>query len=137
LAWGGGTRQANQQGNQALLLLAGAGAAGDEFLASGRRLWLLPTGLCLAWMAFSIVRAYLWSRPQPWPDWVWPSGWERSGGSIIFLLGIALILAVPLAMGALHLLQWLRPENAVFFSWTAAVLLYFLWRRPRLEGAAP
>jgi signal transduction histidine kinase len=122
--------------NRAILLLGGAGAAGQQFSASGRRVWMLSGVLCLALMVFEMVRLYRWSRPYSWPHWVWPTGWERSGRSAIFLIGIALILAVPLAMGGLRLLLWLRPEVAGFLSLSAAVLLYFLWRRPRRQGAS-
>jgi signal transduction histidine kinase len=122
--------------NQALLLLAGGWAASQELLASGRRIWMLPAGICLVLMVFEMVRLYRRSRPRQWPHWVWPFGWERSGGSLIFLIGIAVILAVPLSMGGLQLLRLLRPENAGFLSLGAAVLLYFLWRRPRPEGTA-
>ena len=103
-------------------LLAQGGAAWE------RAAWTVALCACLALAAVEAVRFYRWSRPFSRPSWVWPSGWERSGGALAFLIGIALALAVPLAM----LLRGLRPEQGGLAVLGTLVLLYCLWRRPRL-----
>ncbi len=121
--------------NRALLLWGGGLAAGQELLASRGPMWMLAGLLCLALAVFETARYHRWSRPRPWPAWVWPSGWERPGCSAIFLAAIALALAVPLSMGSLRLLLW-QPDSSGALFLSLAAFVYLLWRRPRQEGAA-
>jgi hypothetical protein len=85
-------------------------------------------------MAAEMVRAYRESRPRPWPRWVWPSGWERSGYSIAFLVGIACALAVPVSAAGMALVFRLQAVQIQFLALAALVAAYFLWRLPNPEG---
>lgn len=87
-------------------------------------------------MAVEMVRAYRESRPRPWPRWVWPSGWERPGCSIAFLIGIACALSVPLSAAGMMLIFRLQPAQISFLALGALTVAYLLWRRPRTEGAS-
>jgi len=85
-----------------------------------------------------MARAYRCSRPLRLPavKWSWPSGWERFGSPYGFLLGIAAVLTVPLVGIGRELLGPLDPSLLLFFASWMAVGTFFLWRRPRTEGAS-
>jgi signal transduction histidine kinase len=94
--------------------------------------------LFLVLAVLEMAGAYRRSRPLRLPAvrWGWPAGWERFGSPYGFLLGIAAVLTVPLVGIGRELLSPLDPSLLLFCASWMAVGAFFLWRRPRTEGAS-
>jgi signal transduction histidine kinase len=102
--------------------------------------------LLLVVMSVDLFGAHRWSRPyrRPLENWAPPSKWEWPQGShptvalgSIVALGSRMLMAVMVILVIILEHEfWAKPEQLLFIALEAALLAYFFWRRPRLEGAS-
>jgi signal transduction histidine kinase len=97
--------------------------------------------LFLALLGIDLFGAHRWSRPnrRPLDNWKWPSQWywppNRNRRPLLFFI-LPLMLVCFLTLLVFNQDFWTQPAQLEFIALGAALLAYFFWRRPRLEGAS-
>src|SRR4029077_5606066 len=97
--------------------------------------------LFLALLGIDLFGAHRCSRPnrRPLDNWKWPSQWQwpnHQNRKVILFFIMPLTSVCFLTVTVLNYEFWVQAEQLEFIALGAALLAYFFWRRPRLEGAS-